>query len=84
MIIEQKEYINAVRPFRNGCSFKLLTQDGTTLIEPGCYLLVNLLQGVELELYRKWLENSMKPFKVDLLPETIQEIESMHSCVWCS
>lgn len=62
--IEQQDYLNAVKPFRNGCSFRAIFEsDGRVLLEPGCYCLVNLINGAEKLFFNKWLGNKKNHLK---------------------
>jgi len=82
--IEQQDYLNAVKPFRNGCSFRARFEaDGRVLLEPGCYCLVNLLQGADRWFLDRWRENGEKPFEIHLTPETQHEILKIPKCGWC-
>ena len=82
--IEQQDYLNAVRPVRNGCAFRALFEaDGRVLLEPGCYLLVNLVHGAERVLYERWLANRKEPIEVDVNPATSVAMKSMRPCGWC-
>lgn len=82
--IEQTDYLKAITPFRNGCSFRALFEpDGRVLLEPGCYLLVNLVQGADRVFLDWWRANNKKPFAADVTPETIMAMKAMRTCSWC-
>ena len=82
--IEQQDYIRAITPFRNGCSFRaIFEKDGRVMLEPGCYLLVNLVQGVERWFLDQWKKNNKKPFEISPSPETRHEMLKIKPCHWC-
>ena len=82
--IEQQDYVNAITPFRNGCSFRARFEaDGKVTLEPGCYLLVNLVQGADRWFLDRWRENGKKPFEVAVTPETLHEMLKVRPCSWC-
>lgn len=79
-----QELIAALTPFLNGCSFRAIIDGNNTVrIEPGCYLLINLVQGFERQLYRNWLCNSETPFPMTVQPEVTQQIMKLPLCKWC-
>ena len=82
--LEQQDYVKAIRPFLNGCSFRALFEsDGRVLLEPGCYLLLLLMRDHEKVLYKQWLANKSLPFEVNVIPETLLKMKSMRPCVHC-
>jgi hypothetical protein len=84
-ILEQKDYINAVTPFRNGCAFRAVVKnDGKVLLEPGCYLLINLISGADKVIYDMWLKNGEEPVEVEIEPETAKAIKDLKPCKWCN
>jgi len=82
--IEQSDYINAITPFRNGCSFRARFEaDGKVKLESGCYLLVNLVQGADRWFLDRWRENGEAPFEIDVTPETKHEMMKVRPCALC-
>lgn len=45
------------KKFLNGCNFRIQSIGGKKSIGPGCYLLVNLIQGAEYYLWR-WIKEN--------------------------
>jgi len=82
--IEDADYVNATKPFYNGCSFRaIFMADGYVFLEPGCYFLVNLAQGAERYFYEQWKAAGKKPFRVELSPEAKMEIMGEKPCRHC-
>jgi len=82
--IEEQDYINAITPFRNGCAFRARFEaDGKVTLEPGCYLLVNLVGGVERQFLDQWRANGEKPFEIHITQETRHRMMEVRPCAWC-
>jgi hypothetical protein len=82
--VKQGDYLKAIRPFRNGCSFRARFEaDGRVMLEPGCYCLGNLLQGVDRWFLEQWKANGEKPFEIYPAPETQHGMLKMRECRWC-
>ena len=82
--VEQQDYVNAIQPFLNGCSFRALFEaDGRVLLEPGCYLLIRLVRGFEKILYERWLENKSLPVEIHVTPTTLLDMKLIRPCTHC-
>ncbi len=82
--IEDKDYIKAITPFRNGCSFKpLIKSNGDIYIDVGCCLYPNLLDDTGAHILYKFIENGKKPYKISISPETKTHILSIIPCKCC-
>tara|TARA_R110001632_G_scaffold161915_2_gene280267 strand:- start:1686 stop:1982 length:297 start_codon:yes stop_codon:yes gene_type:complete len=88
MKIETKEILKALKPFRNGCSYRTEIKNGEIKILTGCYHLINLLTGAE-----KYLQglcgNTGYVLSQDHLLEHVEEVKlailSNHEpCKHCS
>lgn len=86
MKIETREIIDLLKPFRNGCSYKLLVKaDGNFVIKFGCYHLLNLQTGVgqylqqlifsNLETYDKPDYEKQIILNQDMLVSKIEEVK---------
>lgn len=74
VIIEDADYIEALRPFNNGCSFKLAPENhasGKPQIMYGCYLLQYLVQGAELVLMGRVKAAPAQRLPIDVSAETL-------------
>lgn len=82
IIISDNDYIKAVTPFLNGCTFRVfvITKDNKVFIEPGCYCLKNLLHGAEYEIYKMWKQNNELPLEIFVSDETRLKLLKMENC----
>jgi hypothetical protein len=78
--------LDGMRTYRNGCNFKLIIKsDRSAWLDYGCYCLVNLATGAE-RLLVDWLGRGNKyagPKRLDVKPETIQELLRRKPCQCC-
>ena len=84
IIFDDNDYLEATKPFYNGCGFRpIVKRDGTVRLDVGCYLLINLITGAKKALYSKYLENGGHPFQIELSPEAKAEMLSRKQCRHC-
>jgi len=84
VMLDDSEYIEAITPSKNGCTFRLIVKrGGVFLIEPGCYLLVNLMNPVETYLYDRWRTNNKKPFEIKMHENLKLELLKINPCRHC-
>lgn len=82
--MEDKDFLKSTAPFWNGCSFRpIFKADGTVWLDIGCYLLVNLITGVERHFYEMWRDNGEQPFKIDVSPEIKMQMMQEKPCRHC-
>ena len=81
MIIEITDYIDACTPFRNGCSFRLVKDNGNFYLEAGCYCLYNLISGSELYILGLINMNNGKLFITD--EKVISSLMAIKPCERC-
>lgn len=74
----------AMSTFHNGCDFRLRFVGDRIFVEPGCYLLSNLIQGKRRILYDWMIEGGKSSRELtDIHPEIIMELKSRKPCLCC-
>ena len=90
ILIELKDYIEALTPFRNGCSYKAYIDGDRIQIGYGCYgVHINFCSGIQEYLMRKL--GTMGDPKIDIkelpnensIPEIHREICKIEPCLVC-
>ena len=84
MIIEDKEYIDALTPHTNGCKYIMIVKkNGDIYIDYGCDLRPNLQSGANRYIYDLIHGNGDKPVKLKISPELKSRLLAIKPCSGC-
>ena len=84
IILEESDYIEAITPFRNGCSFRpTFKQNGDVYLGYGCECFVNLVTGAEEQFVRMIRRSNDKLIKLDISPEIRVAMLKVEPCKLC-